>query len=82
METHGLMESDAELVRRLLRGDEAAFERFFATAYPALYRFALARLDFDHDAAGEVAQAAICKAATALMPSAAPALRHRWMAEV
>jgi RNA polymerase sigma-70 factor (ECF subfamily) len=56
------MESDSELVRCLLRGDEAAFERFFGAAYPALYRFALARLDFDHDAAGEVAQAAICKA--------------------
>ena len=56
------METDAELVRRLLRGEEAAFERFFDSAYPALYRFALARLDFDHDAAGEVAQAAICKA--------------------
>lgn len=55
-------ESDFELVRRLLRGDEAAFEQFFDAAYPALYRFALPRLDFDHDAAAEIAQAAICKA--------------------
>jgi RNA polymerase sigma-70 factor (ECF subfamily) len=51
------LETDSELVRRLLRGDEAAFEQFFDAAYPALYRFALARLDFDHDAAGEAAQA-------------------------
>lgn len=56
------METDPEHVRRLLRGDEAAFQQFFDAAYPALYRFALARLDFDHDAAGEVAQAALCKA--------------------
>jgi RNA polymerase sigma-70 factor, ECF subfamily len=56
------VDTDPEHVRRLLRGDEAAFEQFFDDAYPALYRFALARLDFDHDAAGEVAQAALCKA--------------------
>ena len=55
-------ETDLDLVRRMLHGDEAAFERFFEATYPALYRFALARLDFNRDAAAEVAQAAICKA--------------------
>ena len=46
----------------MLDGEEAAFEAFFNAVYPALYRFALARLGFDEDAADEVAQAAICKA--------------------
>ena len=46
----------------MLRGDEAAFERFFDVAYPAMYRFALARLDFDHDAAADIAQSTVCKA--------------------
>ena len=46
----------------MLAGDESAFEAFFEAAYPVLYRFALARLGFDRDAAGDVAQAAICKA--------------------
>ncbi len=55
-------ETDIELVRRMLAGEEAAFERFFDAAYPMLYRFALARLAFDRDAAAEVAQATICKA--------------------
>jgi RNA polymerase sigma-70 factor, ECF subfamily len=55
-------ETDLELVRRMIRGDQAAFERFFDATYPALYRFALPRLDFDRDAAAEVAQATICKA--------------------
>ena len=50
-------ETDLELVGRMIRGDEAAFERFFDATYPALYRFALPRLDFDRDAAAEVAQA-------------------------
>ncbi len=54
--------TDIELVRRMLAGEEAAFERFFEAAYPVLYRFALARLAFDRDAAAEVAQATICRA--------------------
>jgi RNA polymerase sigma-70 factor, ECF subfamily len=55
-------ETDLDLVRRMIRGDQAAFERFFDATYPALYRFALPRLDFDRDAAADVAQATICKA--------------------
>jgi RNA polymerase sigma-70 factor, ECF subfamily len=46
----------------MLDGEEAAFEAFFNAIYPALHRFALARLGSDEDAADEVAQAAICKA--------------------
>jgi RNA polymerase sigma-70 factor (ECF subfamily) len=56
------METDLQLVGRMLRGEEDAFERFFDAMYPALHRFALARLDFNPDAAADVAQAAICKA--------------------
>ena len=56
------MTKDLELVRQMLAGDEAAFERFFDVSYPALYRFALVRLEFDRDAAADVAQGAICKA--------------------
>jgi RNA polymerase sigma-70 factor (ECF subfamily) len=55
-------ESDAELVRRMLSGDEDAFVRFFDVVYPAMYRFALARVDFDRDTAAELAQGAVCKA--------------------
>jgi RNA polymerase sigma-70 factor (ECF subfamily) len=54
--------ADLELVRRMLGGDESAFDSFFDAAYPVLYRFALVRLGFDRDAAGDVAQAAICTA--------------------
>jgi RNA polymerase sigma-70 factor (ECF subfamily) len=54
--------TDFDLVQSMLAGDEAAFERFFDASYPLLYRFALVRLGFDRDAAGDVAQAAICKA--------------------
>ncbi len=48
-------------MRRVLDGDEQAFEAFFSAVHPVLYRFALARLDGDTFAAGDIAQAAICK---------------------
>lgn len=50
----------------MLSGEESAFTRFFDEAYPVLFRFALMRLRFDREAAGEVAQAAICKAVAKL----------------
>src|SRR5690349_11003296 len=53
--------ADRELVRRMLGGEETAFEEFFAATFPGLYRFALTRLGHDEDAAEEVAQAALCK---------------------
>jgi RNA polymerase sigma-70 factor, ECF subfamily len=55
-------ESDRELVRRMLAGDGGAFGRFFDATYPALYRFALARLGGNRDGAADVAQAVICQA--------------------
>jgi RNA polymerase sigma-70 factor (ECF subfamily) len=53
---------DARLVRRLLDRDEAAFEEFFEAMYPALYRFALARLDGRREAAEDVAQTTLYRA--------------------
>ena len=45
---------DRALARRILGGDEAAFRGLFDSFFPRLYRFALARLDGDHEAAREV----------------------------
>lgn len=75
----GQPETDTELVRRMLAGDESAFERFFDVSYPVLYRFALARLRSDRDAAGEVAQAAICKAIRKLHTYRGEASLLTWM---
>ena len=75
-------ESDAELVRRMLSGDEDAFERFFNAAYPAIYRFALARLDFDHDTAGEIAQATVCRAIQNLVSFRGEAALLTWVCTI
>jgi RNA polymerase sigma-70 factor (ECF subfamily) len=68
-----------DLVRRMLAGDEDAFERFFDAAYPVLYRFALARLGSDEDAAAEIAQAAICKAIGKLQTYRGEAALLTWL---
>lgn len=57
---------DRDLVRRMLAGDEPAFDEFFGLVFPPLYRFALARMNRDPDGAEEVAQATLCKAMTRL----------------
>jgi RNA polymerase sigma-70 factor, ECF subfamily len=63
MKTEGFdaHQSDRELVQSMLGGDESAFRQFFDLHFSGLYRFALARLGHDADAAEEVAQAALCK---------------------
>jgi RNA polymerase sigma-70 factor (ECF subfamily) len=57
-----MVQSDFALARRLLAGDEAAFEEFFATYFPRVYRFARARLGGNEDAAEEVVQSTLIKA--------------------
>ena len=73
------MATDFDLVQSMLAGDEAAFERFFDASYPLLYRFALVRLGFDRDAAGDVAQAAICKAIGKLRTFRGEAALMTWL---
>ena len=70
---------DRDLVRRILAGDEAAFEEFFAGYFPRLYRFAMARVDNSADAAEEVVQATLCKAMTALGSWRGEAALFTWL---
>jgi RNA polymerase sigma-70 factor, ECF subfamily len=50
--------SDRVLVRRMLGGDEAAFDEFFADYFPRLFRFAVLRLR-DPDAAEDIVQTSL-----------------------
>src|SRR6185503_4560173 len=47
--------SEREMVRRMLGGDEAAFDEFFADYFPRLFRFAVLRVR-DQDAAEDIVQ--------------------------
>jgi RNA polymerase sigma-70 factor (ECF subfamily) len=71
--------SDRQLARRLLAGDRDAFDEFFETYFPGLYRFALVRTDHDADAAEEIAQATLCKAISKLGTYRGEAMLFTWL---
>lgn len=71
--------ADRALARRMLAGDEPAFNEFFDRHFRALYRFALSRLNQDEDAAEEVAQATICRAITKLGTYRGEAALFTWL---
>jgi RNA polymerase sigma-70 factor (ECF subfamily) len=69
---------DLALVSRLLRGDEAAFAELFESAFPRLYRFALARLGVE-DMAQEAAQATLVRAIGKLATYRGEAALTTWL---
>lgn len=71
--------ADVDLARRLLAGEEAAFEEFFAASFPRLYRFARARLNGDEDAAEEVVQSALIRAIDKLHTYRGEAALFTWL---
>ncbi|MDH4259127.1 MAG: RNA polymerase sigma factor [Gammaproteobacteria bacterium] len=56
------MADERHLIKRMLAGDERAFDAFFESYFARVYRFALPRLNGDVEAAGEVVQATLAKA--------------------
>ena len=54
--------NDKALARRMLSGEERAFEDFFEAYFPGVYRFSLFRVENDPNAAEEITQAALCAA--------------------
>lgn len=76
------MESDAELVRRMLEGDERAFNTFFDAYFPRVYRFALPRLGREEDAAKDVVQATLTKAIRNLGQYRGDAALFTWICQI
>ena len=70
---------ERELVRRMLSGDERAFTEFFDGYFPGLFRFALARMRGDEDAAEEVVQATLCAAIPKLGTFRGEAALFTWL---
>jgi RNA polymerase sigma-70 factor (ECF subfamily) len=56
------MTDEKLLLRRMLRGDERAFEAFFDAYFARIYRFALPRLNGNVEATREVVQSTLAKA--------------------
>lgn len=57
---------EQSLVTRMRSGDEEAYEVFSQHYIPAVYRFAIARLDGDAQLANDIVQSTLCKVVTKL----------------
>jgi len=72
---------DRRLVRGMLAREEEAFNRFFDTFFPRLYRFALRRVD-DADAAEELAQATLVTAVRKIHTWRGEAALFTWLCTI
>jgi RNA polymerase sigma-70 factor (ECF subfamily) len=73
---------ERELVRRMLDGDERAFNAFFDSYFSRLYRFALPRLNGDAEAAREVVQSTLGKAMRKLTSFRGEAAMFTWLCQI
>lgn len=72
-------DEDLALVRRMLAGDERAFDAFAERYTRALYRFARARLRGDRELTREIAQTTLCKAMAKLDTYRGEASLFTWL---
>jgi RNA polymerase sigma-70 factor (ECF subfamily) len=77
-----LVHEDRALARRILGGDEAAFRGLFDRFFPRLYRFALARMPNDPDAARDIVQQTFCKAIEHLDTYRGEAALYTWFCQI
>ena len=73
--------SERELVRRMLGGDEGAFDEFFADYFPRLFRFAVLRLR-DPDAAEDIVQISLIAAVRHLSSWRGEATLFTWLCTI
>jgi RNA polymerase sigma-70 factor (ECF subfamily) len=73
---------DLATARKILRGDQPVFRQVFDAYFPRLYRFALARLHGDADAAGEVVQQTFCRAIERLDTYRGEAALYTWFCQI
>ncbi len=74
-------ELDRARVRRILRGDHAAFRQLFDQYFPGLYRFALSRLQNEADAA-DLVQQTFCRAIENLDGYRGEAALYTWFSRI
>ena len=73
---------DRKLVKKLLSGDELAFDGFFEDNFARLYRFALVRLSDDPDAARDIAQIVLTRAMQKLHTYRAESALFTWLCAI
>lgn len=73
---------DMALVRKMLSGQQAAFDEFFNAYFDRLFRFAMARLDNDEEAAEDAVQQALTRAVQRLKQYRGEAALFTWLCTI
>src|SRR5687767_4884902 len=73
--------TERQLVRRMLGGDEDAFDEFYADYFPRLFRFAVLRLR-DPDAAEDIVQTSLIAAVRHLGSWRGEATLFTWLCTI
>jgi RNA polymerase sigma-70 factor, ECF subfamily len=73
---------DKQLVKRLLRGDERAFDQFFKQNFSRLYRFAQVRMSDDQEATREIVLATLSKAVNKISSYLGEAALFTWLCTI
>ena len=76
------LEDDRETVRRMLAGDQRAFNAFFEGYADRLYRFALTRLGGDVDAAEDAVQQTLSRAVEKLATFRGESSLFTWLCQI
>jgi RNA polymerase sigma-70 factor (ECF subfamily) len=76
------LDDDHDLVRRMLSGEQRAFDDFFNGYFDRLYRFALVRLNNDPHAAEEAVQQTLCRAVEKLGHFRGEAALFTWLCQI
>ncbi len=73
---------DKRLVKQLLAGDQSAFDGFFDENFARLYRFAIARMTHDPDAARDIVQVTLTKAIRKMSTYRAESALFTWLCAI
>jgi RNA polymerase sigma-70 factor (ECF subfamily) len=77
-----LVHVDRAVARRILGGDEGAFQDLFDRFFPRLYRFVLARIGNDPETARDIVQQTFCNAIGQLDSYRGEAALYTWFCQI
>ena len=73
---------DKKLAKKLLKGDQRAFNKFFEDNFARLYRFALVRMSDDSEGAREAVQSTLTRAVQKLHTYRAESAMFTWLCAI
>lgn len=74
--------ADLKQAKAIIKGDEKAFNDFFETYHPKLFRFIMNRVEQDYDLAHDMAQETLCKSLDKMSDYRGEAALFTWMCQI